>query len=1108
MLYNPATVTALDAMTDFVAFEKLCCDVLAVYGGYRAIVPQGVGRIDGGTDASLVRRDSSNVSVVRQRVVFHFSLRRDYEQKLWEDLEQARARAIPADLVVFVTSREVTPHTRRRLAAEAKKAYGWLLEIYDQQWLRVALDGECQRLRKDYLGIDYGSRVFHDLDSLLDRPARHPNREDLVSGAYYRNDVLHERIHAMLDAKRICLIVGKPGHGKTALSKAIGWELLSLDVRRQVFFLDAGIGLGHEAWLHHIHACDYDWVTFILDDCHRAPSQVLALVDAWPEVRHARLILVSRPIDHGGDSIDNNFQEVLKEDCTEVEADEETLGRIIERILRREHLAQRDPGPLDTVRDRCRGDLHILEFLVRAWQGQLPSTALGDVPDDAILDAVYARYLGGAQAPNRQHIAAVAALSEFEIPVVSRWLKDDAALSTIRLDSFVECFTELFEGIPAEFLRYFHSTPARYVVQAAHQRGMLAASSPDVFALGQLLDYVKCDPPNLFEMCAQLIRNAPGDLRATFFSNDRVIDAIEKFIGAAPQGPSDVWLNGLFSIMRALWQSEGRSSGVMRRILHAWHRRFPIATRGALWASVSPRMLRQFTREFSRTDVLFANEVLDGFDYRDLGARSTDLSVRAINRFLERSSEAGLSTSKLEAFSNGLDYESLGERSHDLGPTGLMRFLGNIRRAKVGADMLGSFFGHLSWQQIGRQVGSVINDSPPLWDFHQVTYQQGITAEMAREFVEGMGWDAVRLVLAAPSGPDVVAALRAVLVLKCGYDATVMSGHGVAFDRRAWVRSFMERPCSRVSRGQQPIQTRYVQFALNRLLGLPRRSLRERLQGHELSLRNWSILTYNVKLAGGQFFHDELEPMLEELSSEEWDRLVTGSDLLTLGLMASQFAPETGNPGWRPHPERAGSFDMDAMVTAASLVNIAHPLFSLRYLGRADWCAGIAESLDRRAENVAEKMAGVDLRVLEFFLWNLLTARDTLRLPALLDRPSVRSVIFAAVDRHGTEDQEDLAALCGTLHLWEWDGVTAMLGLMDLESVTKHCCTAADSKSPRLIRLTAGLNALAPTDLPAASRESILQGLEALVFPLEVPSQMLALQRVREWIATIPVALR
>ena len=182
VVQNALTNIALQAMTDSSSFEALCCDLLAVCGGYQGIVPQGVGRIDGGRDAILVRRDKECVTVVRQNVVFHFSLRKDWRTKFWTDLRGTKTRRIPADHIVFVTSQDVSPRQRDNLQAEVKTSFGWTLETLGQQWLRTHLNGEFQRLRKQYLGIDYDLAVFRDLDLLLSDPELHPNREDLKPG--------------------------------------------------------------------------------------------------------------------------------------------------------------------------------------------------------------------------------------------------------------------------------------------------------------------------------------------------------------------------------------------------------------------------------------------------------------------------------------------------------------------------------------------------------------------------------------------------------------------------------------------------------------------------------------------------------------------------------------------------------------------------------------------------------------------------------------------------------------------------------------------------------------------------------------------------------------
>jgi hypothetical protein len=88
------------------------------------------------------------------------------------------------------------------------------------------VDKLVQIARAEKVVINPPSSVFDDLKDVLQNIHRHPNWSDLERGAYYRRDVEHDKIHALLAQERLCLIVGKPGHGKTAIARAIGYELL------------------------------------------------------------------------------------------------------------------------------------------------------------------------------------------------------------------------------------------------------------------------------------------------------------------------------------------------------------------------------------------------------------------------------------------------------------------------------------------------------------------------------------------------------------------------------------------------------------------------------------------------------------------------------------------------------------------------------------------------------------------------------------------------------------------------------------------------------------------------------------------------------------------
>ena len=293
-------------------------------------------------------------------------------------------------------------------------------------------------------------------------------------------------------------------------------------------------------------------------------------------------------------------------------------------------------------------------------------------------------------------------------------------------------------------------------------------------------------------------------------------------------------------------------------------------------------------------------------------------------------------------------------------------------------------------------------------------------------------------------------------------------------------------------------------YALDGLRGNPAQPLSQRIRERKLELKHWNILIHNLKLAAADFFRVELEPLLQHMPQPDLTRLLRDADMLNLGLFASRFATDTGEFTWRPRVDPGlNDLDFTTKMRPAMLIEIAHPLFSLRFLGQPIWCAALADALDRDPGLVLEKLAAADLRTLEFFLWNLLTARDELRAPELIEDSTIGSAVLG-ISRSASNDQENLAALCGTLYLWTWRELAELLPFVVKEAAVRHCVDAAKSSSIKLIRLAAGLAALRPDAIPADARESILDGLSALRFPLEVPSQTLALERVRQWIDGIP----
>ncbi len=727
-------------MTDFVAFERLCCTLLSTRGSYEAIVPQGVGRIDGGRDAILVVRDPRSVTTILKRVIFHFSLRKKLKDKLYEDLASVRRRRYEANLIVFVTSQKCTPQLRAKLQRKCLDEFGWDLEIFDQDWLGILLDGEFVRLRKDYIGIDYDHQVFAPIDVLLESPKRHPTRDDLEVGAYYRNDELFSQIRLTLKDHQACLLTGSPGSGKTALARALGYELQKEDCRQIVFYLSARRDAAYEKWMQHIKSMDHSYVLFVIDDCHLAIEQANELVARLSDIKRARVLLVSRAIASSlSGPIEESFIDALADRSVNLKSDQATIEAIISAIVIRSNVASRRRGPIEPVLKRCEGDLHLLEFLVSAWLKDDDLTRpLAEVSDELILDGVYRRYVERSR--HQKEICRIAALSQFEIPFESSRLGERATIFDMLSDAFVESDVISPQGAPVEMLQYFHSTPAQYVVRAAHSRGMLHSKSADEFVFIETLRYLASDPANFLDVFRQLGRAQRGDLRSRLLREPDVLAAAERLIKTLPSLPSDGLMFSLFQFLTVLWREESRArNGSARQLLDLYlNVHPPEANRPAVgdWGlptvalflgllkidtdiekrvlkivdssllarlanRATPGGLRKFLAEASGID----RELLDGsflkqLDFGSLGGQSNRSSASQIGRLVSLLRQYPVAGSDLALYFAELDFIALGKRTREIGFRPLSAFLNSAKQCTVDYNRLVEFCSQLDFAAI------------------------------------------------------------------------------------------------------------------------------------------------------------------------------------------------------------------------------------------------------------------------------------------------------------------------------------------------------------------------------------------------------------------------
>lgn len=124
-------VYCLERVSDYRDFERLCSAILAGTD-YPGIEPLG-GTGDGGRDA-IIRTDSSG-----RRIVFAYTVRGDWDTKLKSDCKRVKELGHNPGVFVFVCTESLTAADKDRAHDLVSKNYGWILDLYDLERLRVQL---------------------------------------------------------------------------------------------------------------------------------------------------------------------------------------------------------------------------------------------------------------------------------------------------------------------------------------------------------------------------------------------------------------------------------------------------------------------------------------------------------------------------------------------------------------------------------------------------------------------------------------------------------------------------------------------------------------------------------------------------------------------------------------------------------------------------------------------------------------------------------------------------------------------------------------------------------------------------------------------------------
>jgi hypothetical protein len=140
-----AIVYCLERVSDYRDFERLCSALLAG-AGYPGIDPLG-GTGDEGRDA-IIRNDGSG-----RKIAFAYTVRSDWRVKLAHDCKRVHEMGHAPNVFVFVCTEPLSASEKDFAHGFVADKYGWSLDLFDIERLRVEFAGPQRHLIAQHPGI-------------------------------------------------------------------------------------------------------------------------------------------------------------------------------------------------------------------------------------------------------------------------------------------------------------------------------------------------------------------------------------------------------------------------------------------------------------------------------------------------------------------------------------------------------------------------------------------------------------------------------------------------------------------------------------------------------------------------------------------------------------------------------------------------------------------------------------------------------------------------------------------------------------------------------------------------------------------------------------------